>query len=118
MKLKSDYPIKMLCDLLALPRSSWYYRPVERDERDLQRAVEQVVGQFPTYGSRRVTHQLRREHGEFKAIGRKRVRRVLDEMGLKLRRKAIKKQATDSRHSFGLTRRTRHCGSSLKRRIG
>ena len=24
MKLKSDYPIKMLCDLLALPSSSWY----------------------------------------------------------------------------------------------
>jgi hypothetical protein len=34
MKLKSDYPIKMLCDPLALPRSDWYYRPVERDERD------------------------------------------------------------------------------------
>jgi hypothetical protein len=43
MKLKSDYPIKMLCDLLALPRSRWYYRPVERDERDLQKAVEQVI---------------------------------------------------------------------------
>jgi len=100
MKLKSDYPIKMLCDLLALPRSCWYYSPVERDERDLQKAVEQVIGQFPTYGSRRVTHQLRREHGEFKAIGRKRVRRVLGEMGLKLRRKAIKKQTTDSRHCF------------------
>ena len=52
MKLKSDYPIKMLCDLLALPRSSWYYRSVERDERDLQKAVEQAIGQFPTYGSR------------------------------------------------------------------
>ena len=100
MKLKSDYPVKTLCDLLALPRSSWYYRSVERDERDLQKAVEQVVGQFPTYGSRRVAHQLRREHGELKAIGRKRVRRVLGEMGLKLRRKAIKKQTTDSRHSF------------------
>ena len=100
MKLKSDYPIKTLCDLLELPRSSWYYSSVKRDEGDLQKAVERVVGQFPTYGSRRVAHQLRREHGEFKAIGRKRVRRVLGEMGLKLRRKAIKKQTTDSRHSF------------------
>jgi putative transposase len=100
MKLKSDYLIKMLCDLLALPRSSWYYCTVERDERDLQTAVEQVIGQFQTYGSRRVAHQLRREHGEFKAIERKRVRRVLDEMGLKLRRKTVKKQTTDSRHCF------------------
>ena len=65
-----------------------------------QKAVEQVVGQFPTYGSWRVAYQLRREHGEFKAIGRKRVRRVLGEMGLKLRPKAVKKQTTDSRHCF------------------
>jgi len=100
IKLKSDYPIKALCDLLALPRSSWYYSAANRDERRLQKAVEQVVEKYPTYGSRRVAHQLRREHGEFKAIGRKRVRRVLGEMGLKLRRKAIKKQTTDSRHSF------------------
>ena len=67
MKLKSDYPIKTLCDLLALPLSSWYYRPVEREESDLQKAVEEVIGQFPTYGSRRVTHQLRREHGMLSA---------------------------------------------------
>src|SRR5262249_60060075 len=100
MKLKSDYPIKMLCDLLVLTRSSWYYRPVERDEKDLQTAVEQVIGQFPTYGSRRVAHQLRREHGEVKAIGRKRVRRVLDETGLQMRRKAANKQTTGSRHLF------------------
>src|SRR5262245_39823768 len=90
----------MLCDVLALPRSSWYYNTVQRDERDLQKAVEQVIGRFPTYGSRRVAHQLRSEHGEFKAIGRKRVRRVLGEMGLKLRPKAIKKQPTVSRHCF------------------
>jgi putative transposase len=100
MKLKLDYPIKTLCDLLALSRSSWYYASVERDESELQKAVEQVVVQFPTYGSRRVAHQLRREHSEFKTIGRKRVRRVLGEMGLKMRRKVIKKQTTDSRHCF------------------
>jgi len=77
MKLQADYPVSLLCDLLALPRSSWYYKPAGRDEADLQRAVEQVIGQFPTYGSRRVTHQLRRGQPEFKTIGRKRVRRVL-----------------------------------------
>jgi len=36
-----------------IPRSSWYYRHVERDERESQKAVEQVIEQFPTYGSRR-----------------------------------------------------------------
>ena len=36
MKLKSDYPIKTLCDLLELPRSSWYYSSIKRDEGDLK----------------------------------------------------------------------------------
>ena len=100
MKLQADYPIKLLCDLLALPRSSWYFRATERNEAPLQRAVEQVIEQFPTYGSRRVTHQLRRDNAEFKTIGRKRVRRVLGEMSLKVRRRSVKKQTTDSRHAF------------------
>jgi putative transposase len=100
MKLQADYPVKLLCDVLALPRSSWYFKSTKSDEAALKRAVEQVVEQFPTYGSRRVTHQLRRDHAEFKTIGRKRVRRVIGEMGLKLRRKTVKKQTTDSRHAF------------------
>ena len=100
MKLQAGYPVKLLCDLLALPRSSWYFKAAERDEAPLQRAVEQVIEQFPTYGARRVTHQLRRDNAEFNTIGRKRVRRVLGEMGLKVRRRSVKKQTTDSRHSF------------------
>src|SRR5262249_29874247 len=101
MKLQNDYPVRLLCELLDLPRSSWYYKSVEQDEADLRQAVEQVVKQFPTYGSRRVTHQVRRERAKYRAIGRKRVRRVLNEMDLSLRRRrAAKKQTTDSRHSF------------------
>lgn len=100
MKLQADYPVKLLCEVLALPRSSWYFKPAQPDQAALQRAVEQVVEQFPTYGARRVTQQLRRDKAEFKTIGRKRVRRVLGEMGLQLRRKTVKKQTTDSRHWF------------------
>ena len=36
------------------------------------------MGALPPYGSRRVTHQLRRDKVQFKTIGRKRVRRVID----------------------------------------
>ena len=74
---------------------------MERDEVDLRQSIEQVVARFPTYGSRRVAHQVRREKTQFKAIGRQRVRRVLGEMTLTIRRRqAAKKQTTDSRHSF------------------
>lgn len=100
MTLQADYPVNLLCNLLALPRSSWYFKAIERKEAPLQKAVEQVIEQFPTYGSRRVTHQLRRDHAEFRTVGRKRVRRVLGEMGLKVRRRSVKKQTTDSRHAF------------------
>ena len=58
MKLKSDYPINTIYDLLSLPRSSWYYSFVKPDEVELQQAVERVVGQFLAYGSRRFTHHL------------------------------------------------------------
>lgn len=85
MKLQADYPVKLLYEVLALPRSSWYFKSAKSDEAALPRAVEQVVEQFPTYGSRRVTHQLRRDNAEFKTMGRKRVRRVIGEMGLKCR---------------------------------
>ncbi|MBI1762065.1 MAG: IS3 family transposase, partial [Acidobacteria bacterium] len=100
MKLQPDYPIKLLCDLPALSRSSWYFKAAECEEADLKQAIEQVIKQFPAYGSRRVTHRLRRDQSEFRTSGRKRLRRVLGEMDLKLRRKTIKKQTTDSRHSF------------------
>ena len=100
MKLQAAYPVKLRCEVLALPRSRWYFKPTKPDEAALHRAVEQVVEQFPTYGSRRVTQQLRRDPAEFKPPGRKRVRRVLGEMGLKLQRKTGKQQTTDWRHSF------------------
>jgi putative transposase len=100
LKLQADYPIKLLCEVLALPRSSWYFKAIRRDEASLQRAVAQVIEQFPTYGSRRLVPQLWRDRAEFKTIGRKRVRRVLGERGLQVRRKALKQQTTDSRHAF------------------
>jgi putative transposase len=100
VKLQHDYPVKTLCAVLALPRSSWYYQAQATAETDLQQAVEKVVAQSPTYGARRVQHQLRRDTVAFKTIGRKRVRRVLQQLGLQVRRKAAKKRTTNSQHPY------------------
>ena len=54
----AGYPITMVCDLLELPRSTYYYQPVQVDETELQTAIEDLAGQFPTYGTRRITHQF------------------------------------------------------------
>ena len=37
--LKSGYPIIQLCNLLAVSRSSFYYRPADADESNLRDAI-------------------------------------------------------------------------------
>ena len=59
--LKNDYPISLLCDLLTISRSSFYYQPTEADESKLREAINQLAAEFPIYGSRQLAAQLRRE---------------------------------------------------------
>ena len=54
------YSVKVVCELVDLPHSSYYYRSHKRDESELVTAIEQVAGQYPTYGTRRIRQQLRR----------------------------------------------------------
>ncbi len=97
--LKSDYPIQLLCDLLAISRSSFYYQPTEADESVLHEAVNQLAAQFPTYGSRRLAAQVRRAPYKLK-VNRKRMRRVMRELHVSCRVKRRTIQTTDSKHAF------------------
>ncbi len=45
--LKSNYPISLLCDLLTVSRSSFYYKPLEADESELREAVNQIAAPLP-----------------------------------------------------------------------
>lgn len=96
---QEGYPIAGLCRLLELPRSSTYYRPVAKDESELQAAIERVAGEFPTYGSRRVTEQLRRVPYRW-CVGRNRIRRLMRLMGLQRPVKRRTYRTTNSRHGF------------------
>ena len=60
--LAPEYPIALVCAILACNRSSYYYLGTPTDETDLEQAIDEVTGEWPTYGSRRVTAQLWR-HG-------------------------------------------------------
>jgi len=97
--LKSDYPVSLLCDLLAVTRSSFYYQPIVTDETELREAINQLAAQFPTYGSRRMSAQLRRAPFQLQ-VNRKRVQRVFQELSLSCRVKRRTCQTTNSRHSF------------------
>jgi putative transposase len=93
------YSIASLCRLLNLPRSSYYYRPVAKDESQLRAAIETVAGKFPTYGSRRITKQLRRLPHQLIA-NRKRIQRLMRLMDLQRPVKRRRYRTTNSRHGF------------------
>jgi transposase InsO family protein len=90
----------VVCRVINLPRSTLYYQPVVRDEVELRLALEAAAQEFPIYGSRRLTQQVRRPPYRMSA-GRKRIRRLMDELGLKRRPKPRRCRTTNSQHGFG-----------------
>lgn len=85
MQLSGEYPVSVVCEVLDIARSSFYYRRVEQDETVLRTAIEAVATRFPTYGSRRITQQLRRAPDAL-VVNRKHVQRLMQEMGLTARK--------------------------------
>ena len=60
MTMQSDYPVKTICDVLDLPRSSFYHTRAVAEDGDLRAALLDLAGQYPTYGYRRLTALLKR----------------------------------------------------------
>ena len=95
--LAEEYPVTQICEVWASPRSSYYRRKGPTDEAALQEAIERLAGQWPTYGYRRITQQLRREGW---MVNHKRVERLMRTAGLHIHRKAKRRTTTDSTHPF------------------
>jgi putative transposase len=89
----------MACRVLGLPRSSYYYCARTKPEDDLKDAVQSVAGQYPTYGTRRIAHQLRRLPYHY-AVGRKRIQRLMRSMNLLRPVKRLRIRTTNSQHGF------------------
>jgi transposase InsO family protein len=88
---------------MKLPTSSFYYRlkyesVAEKETRaDLLDRIEAICLEFPRYGYRRVTAQLKREK---LLVNHKRVLRLMRESDLLCRVKRRWVNTTDSRHGF------------------
>jgi len=95
--LSQEYSITLVCDVLGCTRSSYYYRAEQPDETELKAAIEMVAAEWPTYGWRRVTEQLRRQGW---VVNHKRVRRLMREMDLQAKIKRKRRQTTNSEHHF------------------
>lgn len=92
-------PIEQACELVGLSRSTYYYHSHKADQSQLEQDMEQVVGQFPRYGTRRVAHQLRREPYCY-WINRKRAQRIMRRRDWlrPVRRKGYR--TTNSEHAY------------------
>ncbi len=96
-QLSSNYPIRLLCEVLDCPRRSYYYHAIPAGELALRTAIEQIIIRWPFYGYRRVTAQLRREGW---LANSKVVRRLMHEFGLHGRVGRVRWHTTDSTHSL------------------
>jgi len=91
--------VKMICETVGLPRSSYYYRSQRGEEGQLEADLETVAGQYPKYGTRRITHQLRRAPYRYQ-INRKRVQRIMRQKKLLRPVKRARYRTTDSQHPY------------------
>lgn len=96
--LAPDYPVKAICDVLGLPRSSYYHKPNVSADEALRTALLTQAETWPTYGYRRLTAQLRREGWP---VNHKRIRRLMQEMGLQGQAPQRKVRTTNSQHGYG-----------------
>ena len=96
---QKGYSIRVACEVAELPRSSYYYLASPANESELETAIEEIAGQFPTYGTRRVTHQLRRLPYKIH-VNRKRVQRIMAQKKLLRPVKRSRKRTTDSQHPY------------------
>ena len=69
------------CELIGLPRSTWYYEPQRETAENLRlmRLLDEQYTRTPFYGSRRMVIALGGQGGN---VNRKRVQRLMQKMGI------------------------------------
>lgn len=96
---RHGYPVQQVCTLLELSSSSYYYHSRTGDNAGLQADLKAVAGEYPTYGTRRLMHQLRRQPYGY-VVNRKRIQRLARLEGLLRPVKRRKIRTTDSQHPY------------------
>ena len=99
---EKQIPISKACESIKLSKSNYYdwvkgRMPVIEDDNILKE-VHSIACEFPCYGYRRMTHELRRRDMR---INSKKVRKIMKQENLVCRRKkAFRPVTTDSDHDF------------------
>lgn len=97
MQLQAHFPIARVCATLDLSRSAFYYTSTVTEDADLRDAMEQIALEFPRYGYRRMTAELKRRDW---SVNHKRVLRLMREYHLLVEVKRYCR-TTFSQHAYG-----------------
>ena len=97
MTHQHEFGRQLLCDILGLARSTFYYQAQPADDSALREAMEEIALEFPRYGYRRITAELRRRGW---VANHKRVLCLMREANLLVEVRRFCR-TTDSRHSYG-----------------
>ncbi len=104
-QLAAEYPLSVVCAVLETPRSTLYARrrcaltsADSAAEAALRAHIARISGEWPTYGYRRVTAQLRREGAG--AVNGKQVRRLMGALGLAGHAPVQRCRTTNSDHPY------------------
>lgn len=89
--------MRWVCAVWNCPPSSFYYRSHRADSADLRAALEALAASWPRFGSRRLTALLKRDGW---SVNRKRVRRLMRELGIQGQNKRKNWYTTQSGHAF------------------
>jgi transposase InsO family protein len=110
-QLEESFPVSVLCEALNVSRSAYYaWRQggLSARKREDDRLRPMIRGIFHEhrrrYGARRIAAELSARHppAENRPCGRRRIRRLMDEMDLvPIQPKSFKPRTTDSRHRLG-----------------
>lgn len=93
------YSVRQACALVDLSPSSYYYHSQAADNLHLEADLKLVSGQHPTYGTRRLTHQLRRKPYGYR-VNRKHIQRLARRFELLRPVKRRKTRTTNSQHPY------------------
>lgn len=99
LRKETGCSVPAACQAVGLAESTFYYHSRRAEESRLGDDLEQIAQEFPTYGSRRLTHQLRRAPYGYR-INRKRVQRLMRQKRLLRPVKRVKCRTTDSQHPY------------------
>jgi putative transposase len=96
-QLAENYPVQVICRVWEMPRSTYYYHSQANDKHELRTCLLRLVGEWPRYGSRRLTAQLQREGF---TVNRKHIQRLMRELGIVGQVPTHKHRTTNSAHGF------------------